>query len=189
MVSTRGSRHPSSGRPRTRSQPGHEADTSAPSRLIRAKHVGADTFECSLIFACQIIDMRVGLRLERAFRENPARPMARCRRHGQCGLLRNAPKARCCKLSYPRPQIIRMHVQRRRCGFYRHVRIAVFRDEINLASVWLPGHRQPLGCARYKSSKCISFASRHRSRRLPISCENARRSVPVSGGSTRARSG
>jgi hypothetical protein len=68
---------------------------------MRAKRVGADTFECPLIFACQIIDMRVGLRLERAFRENSAGRWARRRRRGQCGLLRNAPKARCCKLSYP----------------------------------------------------------------------------------------
>jgi hypothetical protein len=66
---------------------------------MRAKRVGADTFECPLILACQIIDMRVGLRLERAFRENQARPVARRRgRCCRCGWLRNAPKARCCKL-------------------------------------------------------------------------------------------
>jgi hypothetical protein len=31
---------------------------------MRAKRVGADTYECSLIFDGQIIDMRVWLRLE-----------------------------------------------------------------------------------------------------------------------------
>jgi len=91
----------------------------------------------------------------------------------------------------PRPQIIRMHVQRRRCGRDWHVCSAVFRDKIDLASIRLPGHRFriPFGCAKYKSHKCASQASRHCSRRLPISCAKARRSTPLRGGSTRARSG
>jgi hypothetical protein len=160
---------------------------------MRAKRRGAATFECPLIFACQIIDMRVGLRLERAFRENPARSMARCRRRDQCGWLRNAPKARRRKPAYrPRTQRVRMHIQRRRCGRHWHVCGAVVRDGFKLARRWLPcAHRLriPFGCAKYKSHKCASQASRHRSRRLPISCAKARRSTPVRGGSTRARSG
>ena len=75
---------------------------------MRAKRVGADTFECPLIFVCQIIDIRVVVlrHLEHVLRKNPARPMARCRRRGWCGWrgLRRRPGRN--KAGSPRPELV-----------------------------------------------------------------------------------
>jgi hypothetical protein len=60
---------------------------------MRAKRVGADTFECPLIFACQIIDMRVGLRLKHSLRDNPARPMGQVQAARPVWIAQERPKS------------------------------------------------------------------------------------------------
>ena len=105
--------------------------------------------------------MRIGLRLEKPIGKHAVRPVAlqcRWRRRRQLGL-RDGPKTRRYKPAYPRPQIIRMHVERRRCGRNWHMRIGPRWFQAGVCQASRSSARGPLVCARYRSSKCISLVS------------------------------
>jgi len=157
---------------------------------MRAKRLGAETFECHLIFACQIIDMRVGLRLERSLRENPARPMPMCRgrpcRSGWRGLRRP-----CCNEARRPKSKFQLRDAKRACDpVYRMTRVAPIRDHFELDFGRFPGHYfQPPGCCHQRSARCIRQASFHASRRSPIWRAKVTSSSRVNGAATRSRSG